>query len=228
MSSSQKNPTPPAEKIIRGGAVLDHVEVVRRGAEAEIRRGTWKGRKVMVKSRVVKGYRHPGLDASLRTSRTKNEARLMQEARRLGVPTPIIYDIDVQEAEMVMEEIEGERVKDALLRVGDEEADRICEEIGRLVALMHEAGMTHGDLTSSNMILMGGRIWFIDFSLGGRNAEFEEMGVDLHLLKEAFQSAHSERAHEFDVVLRSYSKHFPEAKRVVAKIKDIEERGRYT
>ena len=54
------------------------------------------------------------------------------------------------------------------------------------------------------------------------------VGVDLHLLKEAFQSAHSERVHKFDVVLGSYSKHFPESRRVVAKIKDIEERGRYT
>ena len=228
MGSSGRLRRAPAEKIISDGAVLGHVEVVRRGAEAEIRRGLWKGRRVMVKSRVVKGYRHPGLDAGLRASRTRNEARLMQEARRLGVPTPIIYDIDVQEAEMVLEEIEGERVKDALLRADDEEADRICAEIGRLVALMHKAGMVHGDLTTSNMILKDGRIWFIDFSLGGRNAEFEEMGVDLHLLKEAFQSAHSERAHKFDVVLRSYSKHFPEAKKVVAKIKDIEERGRYT
>ena len=204
------------------------MEVVRRGAEAEIRRGTWKGRRVMVKSRVVKGYRHPGLDSSLRVSRTRNEARLMQEARRCGVPTPIIYDIDIQGAEMVMEEIEGQRVKDALLEVDDAEADRICEEIGRLVALMHRAGMVHGDLTTSNMIIKNGKIWFIDFSLGGRNAEIEEMGVDLHLLKEAFSSAHSEREHKFDVVLRSYSQHFPDAKRVVAKIKDIEERGRYT
>jgi Kae1-associated kinase Bud32 len=204
------------------------VEVVRRGAEAEIRRGVWKGRKVMVKSRVVKGYRHPELDSSLRASRTRNEARLMQEARRCGVPTPVIYDIDVQEAEMVLEEIDGERVKDALLKADDEEADRICEEIGRLVALMHRSGMTHGDLTTSNMILRDGKIWFIDFSLGGRNAELEDMGVDLHLLKEAFQSAHSERAHKFEVVQRSYSEHYAEAKKVVAKIKDIEERGRYT
>lgn len=217
-----------AEKVISGGAFPAHVEVVRRGAEAEIRRSVWKGRRVMVKSRVVKGYRQPDLDASLRASRTRNEARLMQEARRCGVPTPIIYDIDVQNAEMVMEEIEGRRVKDALMEADDEGADRICEEIGRLTALLHQAGMTHGDLTTSNMILKEGRIWFIDFSLGGRNAEVEEMGVDLHLLKEAFQSAHSERAQKFDVVLLSYSKHFPDAKRVVAKIRQIEERGRYT
>ena len=152
----------------------------------------------------------------------------MQEARRIGVPTPIIYDIDVQNAEMVMEEIEGCRVKDALMDASEAEADRICEEIGRLAALLHQAGMTHGDLTTSNMILRDDRIWLIDFSLGGRNAEIEDMGVDLHLLKEAFQSAHSERIQKFEVVLRSYSRHFPEAKKVVAKIRQIEERGRYT
>lgn len=182
----------------------------------------------MMKSRVVKAYRHPSLDESLRASRTRNEARLMQEARRHGVPTPIIYDIDLAKAELVMEEIEGERVKDALIGAGEEEAEAVCREIGRLVALLHRAGIAHGDLTTSNMILRGGRIWLIDFSLGGRNAEPEEMGVDLHLLKEAFQSAHSERFRLFDVVLRSYSAHNPNAKLVLAKIKEIEGRGRYT
>jgi len=216
------------EKIIIEKVVLAPVDVVRRGAEAEIRLGTWKGRKVVIKSRVVKGYRNADLDASLRVWRTKNETRLIQEARKHGVPTPIIYDIDLQNAEIVMEEIEGRRVKDALMQASDEEADRICEEIGRLTALLHKGGIVHGDLTTSNMILKDGRIWFIDFSLGGRNAEIEEMGVDMHLLKEAFQSAHSERFAKFEVVLGSYDKHFPKARLVVDKIKEIEERGRYT
>ena len=204
------------------------MELFRRGAEAEIRRGVWKGRKVVVKSRVVKGYRNPELDASLRNSRTKNEARLIQEARKHGVPTPIIYDIDLQSAEIVMEEIEGQRVKDALNSVDRAEAEVICGEIGRLAALLHRAGMVHGDLTTSNMILKQGRIWLIDFSLGSRNAEIEEMGVDMHLLKEAFHSAHSERFDLFEVVLASYAEHFPSAKAVVTKIKNIEDRGRYT
>jgi len=204
------------------------VEVYRRGAEAEIRRGMWKGRKAIIKSRVVKGYRHPQLDASLRGTRTKNEARLIQEARKHGIPTPIIYDIDLQSAEIVMEEIEGQRVKDALNSSELTEAESICREIGRLAAMMHRGGIVHGDLTTSNMILKEGRIWFIDFSLGGRNAEIEEMGVDMHLLKEAFQSGHSERFALFEVVMASYSEHFPNAIAVSAKIKDIEDRGRYT
>ena len=120
------------------------MEVIRRGAEAEIGRDVWMGRKVIVKSRVTKGYRHPELDLSLRVTRTKNEARLIQDARRHGVPTPIIYDIDLKNGTIVMEEIEGERVKDVLDSSEEDTCRTICTEIGRLVALLHKATLTHG------------------------------------------------------------------------------------
>lgn len=204
------------------------MDVIRRGAEAEIRQGKWHGRDVIVKSRVPKGYRHPDLDGALRSSRTKNEARLIQEARRLGVPTPIIYDVDVVGAEIVMQEIKGPRVKDLLDGSDDATRRHLCSEMGRMVALLHKGGITHGDLTTSNMIFEDGRIWFIDFSLGTKNADVEEMGVDLHLLKEAFQSAHSSFLACYDVVLGSYKKEFSRGEEVLRKIKQIEDRGRYT
>ncbi len=204
------------------------MEVIRRGAEAEIGRDVWMGRKVIIKSRVAKGYRHPELDASLRVSRTKNEARLIQDARRHGVPTPIIYDIDLKNGKIVMEEIEGERVKDILDTTDEENCRAVCKEIGRLVALLHKASITHGDLTTSNMIIRDGKIWFIDLSLGSRNAMIEEMGVDLHLLKEAFQSAHSKILPMYDVILASYRSNFERGNEVLKKIKEIEDRGRYT
>jgi Kae1-associated kinase Bud32 len=204
------------------------VEVIRRGAEAEIGRDVWMGRKVIIKSRVTKSYRHPELDNSLRVSRTKNEARLIQDARRHGVPTPIIYDIDLKNGKIVMEEIEGERVKDVLDSADEEVCRSICNEIGRLVALLHKAAITHGDLTTSNMIMRDGKIWFIDLSLGTRNAMIEDMGVDLHLLKEAFQSAHSMILPMYDVILDSYRSNYERGNEVLRKIKEIEDRGRYT
>jgi len=204
------------------------VEVIRRGAEAEIRIGTWMGRKVIVKSRVPKNYRHQELDKSLRSSRTKNEARLIQEARNRGVPTPIIYDIDLDEAEIVMEEIRGERVKDVLGRTDPASVEKICDEIGRLTAVLHRNGIVHGDLTTSNMIMRDGRIWLIDFSLGGRKAAIEEMGVDLHLVKQAFLSAHSEIFDSFQIVLDSYRRNFDGADAVIDRVREIEGRGRYT
>jgi Kae1-associated kinase Bud32 len=204
------------------------VRVIRRGAEAEIRKGVWMGRDVIFKCRVPKGYRHPDLDATLRISRTKNEARLIQEARRLGVPTPIIYDIDTTEAILMMQEIKGPRVKDLLDSSGPDVRRAVCEEVGRCVGLLHKGGIAHGDLTTSNMIWSEDRVWFIDFSLGSKNAELEELGVDLHLLNEAFQSAHSHILDCYGTIVSAYRSTFPRAADVLRKVKQIEERGRYT
>ena len=167
------------------------------------------GRDVIFKSRVPKGYRHPDLDASLRISRTKNEARLIQEARRLGVPTPVIYDIDTTEATLMMQEIKGPRVKDLLDASGPDAEGKVCEEVGRCVGLLHKGGIAHGDLTTSNMIWSEDRVWFIDFSLGSKNAELEELGVDLHLLNEAFQSAHSHILDCYGTIIERIQVHLP-------------------
>ncbi len=186
------------------------------------------GRSVLVKHRVPKGYRLPELDLEIRSQRTRSEARLLREARALGVPTPIVYDVDLVRAELVMQEIHGRRVKDLLDVMGDAEVRNICREIGRLVALLHGGGMVHGDLTTSNMLHDGARIWFIDLSLGFRNAELEDMGVDLHLLRRAFQSAHSELMDIFPEVLRSYQLHAPDGLKAIERMGEIESRGRYT
>lgn len=201
--------------------------IIRRGAEAEIRRDVFMGRDVLVKSRVPKSYRHPALDQSLRAHRTRVEARLIQEARSCGVPTPIVYDIDTVNAEIWMQEIVGPRAKDALMNASPEEVRKISEEIGRMVARLHAHGMTHGDLTTSNMILRDGKVFFIDLSLGSKAASLEEMGVDLHLLREAFQSAHSDMMYAYDIITETYVREYAGGKEVLAKVKDIEERGRY-
>ena len=204
------------------------MEIVRRGAEAEIRRGTWLGRDVIVKSRVPKSYRLPELDRSLRNARTRNEARLIHEAREAGVPTPIIYDIDPVNAEITMELIDGPRVKDELEASSPERVEELLREIGRSIAYLHRRGIVHGDLTTSNMIMSKGRMWFIDFSLGSRSASVEEMGVDIHLLKEAFQSAHPELLDQFPLILESYKKNYERGEEIVRKAKEIGHRGRYT
>ena len=145
----------------------------------------------------------------------RTRSRLIQDARRHGVPTPIIYDIDLKNGKIIMQEIEGERVKDVLDSTDEENRRAICTEIGRLVALLHKAAITHGDLTTSNMIIRDGKIWFIDLSLGTRNAMIEDMGVDLHLLKEAFQSAHSKILPMYDVIIASYCSNFERGNEVL-------------
>jgi TP53 regulating kinase-like protein len=203
------------------------VGVIRRGAEAEIRLGEFLGRDTVIKSRIPKRYRLKELDLVLRAQRTRNEAKLIQEARRCGVPTPIIYDVDLGTAEIVMERITGRRVKDVLSE-NPELIGPLCKEIGRLVALLHSNGIVHGDLTTSNMIYRDGKIWMIDFSLGSRSAEMEDIGVDVHLLKRAFMSAHSEIFDRFGEVIDSYCNNFAGCREALRKLEEIESRGRYT
>ena len=52
--------------------------------------------------------------------------------------------------------------------------------------------------------------------------------MDLHLLSEAFESTHSEILDMFNFVLEGYKNEYEEADKVIAKVKDIEKRGRYT
>ena len=198
------------------------------GAEAKLDSSKWLDRDVVFKQRVVKGYRHPSLDKSLQTFRVKNEVRLMLEARKAGIAVPIIYSVDLPENRIVMEEVPGVRVKDALEDFPKECAREICVKIGEIAAKLHSHDIVHGDLTTSNMLLDGDRIVLIDFSLGSKSSELEDKGVDMHLLEEAFHSAHYRRADLYETVKNSYVKTYPGGAEVLKKVKEIEKRGRYT
>lgn len=202
--------------------------VHRVGAEAKLDSATWMDRSVVLKQRVVKSYRHPTLDRSLQTFRIKNEVRLMLEARRAGVPVPIIYSVDLADSRIVMEEIPGMRVKDALENLPSGKAEEVCRKIGALAARLHANDIVHGDLTTSNMLLDDDRVVVIDFSLGSKTSELEDKGVDMHLLEEAFHSAHYRRSELYEAVKESYVRAYPAGAAVLKKVKEIEKRGRYT
>ena len=204
------------------------MELIKRGAEAEIYVSQLRGKKVVVKRRVPKSYRLPQIDKRLREARTKLEAKLISEARRYGVSTPIIYDVDISENQIIMDYIEGVRIKEKLQQVDDDSQKSLCTKIGKSLGKLHKNHLIHGDLTTSNMILKEDKIYFIDFSLGGKSKEIESKGVDLHLLSEAFESTHSEIFDKFEYVLEGYKAEYNEAEDVIKKVKEIEKRGRYT
>lgn len=201
-------------------------QVVKRGAEATITEGEWHGRSVIVKERVPKKYRIQSLDNMLRRTRTKREAALMAEARQCGIPTPVIFDVDVVSSTIVMENIRGELAKD-VLQTG-QERNAVAREIGVLVGRLHANNIVHGDLTTSNMLIKDEKIYFIDFGLGERSQEPEKKGVDLHLLKEALDSAHSEFLDLFGHVSAGYISEYDNGKEILAIVEDIEKRGRYS
>jgi TP53 regulating kinase-like protein len=203
----------------------------KKGAEANLYLTDWHGKKAVVKLRIPKKYRPEALDSRIRTYRTVHEPQLIHEAKAVGVPTPLIYVVNVPEAAITMEYIEGKQVKQVLNNVPKDERKDLCVRIGELVGRLHCEGLIHGDLTTSNMILNPfGRIFFVDFGLGEKNIEVEAKGVDLHLLKRALQSTHFAFWEEcFQNVLCGYSNVLGqvEAEKVYQKIREIERRGRY-
>jgi len=185
---------------------------------------------VVVKERVAKKYRIPQIDAALRESRTVLEAKLLSDAKRAGVPTPPIYLVDRKNTRIVMRFIEGKQIKRMLEKIHWKRRREICTKIGRLVARLHKAGMVHGDLTTSNMILgKDGRIYFADFGLGGYDRSTEARGVDLHLLKRAVQSIHFRIADEvYRHVVSGYRREFGKgADGIITRAEEIGKRGRY-
>ncbi len=199
-----------------------------RGAEAVVSHAEFLGREAVLKTRVSKGYRHPDLDGHLRTARTRTEVRVMREARAAGVRSPVVYDTDLKEGSIVMEYVRGISVK-TILTEHPERADKICARIGEMIAKLHRNNISHGDLTTSNMILGDdGEMYLIDFSLGDTRVDLEAMGVDLHLMERAFTSAHSDIEGAYDIIIDSYRKHMPDADKVLARVEDIKSRARYT
>lgn len=198
------------------------------GAEAYVVPTSFLGRSALEKIRLAKSYRIAELDSRIRTARTRSEARMMHEARKAGVRTPCIYDLDLSRCTIVMERIEGETVKEYLDGHPDEVED-VCREVGRTVAKMHSAGICHGDLTTSNMIREpSGRICLIDMSMGHTRAELEDIGIDLRLLERAFSSAHVDLPAAFDALMDEYYGQVDDPKAVSRKLEDIRNRGRYT
>ena len=198
------------------------------GAEAEVEETEFLGRPAMVKIRPPKGYRLPELDAHIRSTRTRSEARIMHEARLASVRTPCIYDLDLKRGAIVMERMPGTTVK-AHLDSHPEDAGKVCREIGRTVARLHTAGITHGDLTTSNMILLpDGGICLLDMSMGKTRSELEDIGVDLRLLERAFSSAHVGLEEAFSELMDEYYANTSNPDAVRKRVEDIRNRGRYT
>ena len=202
--------------------------ILYRGAEAQIQLSTYMGFKVVEKRRIKKSYRIKNIDDRLISFRTKEEAKLMTEARLHGISVPIIYDVNLEAGVITMEFLDGDRIKDILNNLDEKERIRICKKIGESIARFHSNDIIHGDITTSNMILLDDRVHFIDFGLGEKNSEIEAKGVDLHVLMEALESTHSKYANCFDYVLDGYKKEFKgDANIVVKKIEEIVKRGRY-
>lgn len=85
----------------------------------------------------------------------------MAKARRLGVSTPALYAVDPLLHTLTLEYVEGPSVKDVFLDFGlqgvvEERMNDIAMQIGSAIGKLHDGGLVHGDLTTSNMLIRNG------------------------------------------------------------------------
>ncbi len=95
--------------------------LLKKGAEARVYLADWNERQVVIKVRIPKKYRPEALDKQIRSYRTVHEPQLMHEAKAAGVPTPLIYMVNVPEASIIMEYVKGPQIKQLLNEVQEKE-----------------------------------------------------------------------------------------------------------
>ena len=185
-----------------------------------------------MKTRLPKAYRVDSLDTSIRLARTSREAHLLHDSKRAGVPTPTVYHVDTATCTIVMEYVQGPRLKEAFAETSQLDLSRTCKLVGSLIGRLHSGGIVHGDLTTSNMILRDGKkLFFIDFGLSDYSRELEARGVDLLLMSRAFKSTHyALYSKAFRAVIDGYREvaGSHETQLIVGKMHEIATRGRYS
>jgi len=201
------------------------------GAEARVTSGLWLGIPAVLKSRRRRGYRHMELDARLTKSRITVEAKVLSRLQITQFSAPRLLQINHEEGWMVLSKLGGNPIYESL--VGDSIGEDYMFKIGEKIRELHELGLSHGDLTTHNIMIDGtGKISLLDFGLSRISAELEHMGQDLQVLNECLSASHSELEKGIEDVLIGYSEssstespYSPES--VISRFNQIRNRVRY-
>ena len=196
-------------------AVLVEETILSQGAEAKVYISTFHGKKCVIKERFVKKYRVQELDTKLTKQRMLNESRNLAKLYKIGVNTPYVLFVDLITRKIYMQYIENSVMMKNILRKIYENSDfsvkfnilleKIVEFLARDLAKIHNNNVIHGDLTSSNLLMMYDQsenpeediintndfhcLFFIDFGLSFVSQHNEDKAVDLYVLRRAMVSS---------------------------------------
>jgi TP53 regulating kinase and related kinases len=217
------------------------MKLIAQGAEAKI----FLSNKFIIKDRISKSYRIKELDDKIRKRRTRAEGKLLEKAGKI-VSIPKVIDVFEPKTQIKMEFVDGKKLSEHLDTFPLKEQKQIAQKMGETISKIHDEGIIHGDLTTSNMILKEdkiikhdsnskeglikgnfGSLYLIDFGLGYISHKHEDKAVDLHVLKQALEAKHfTHWENLWKQVEKSYKK-AKDSKVILERLKAVEKRGRY-
>jgi TP53 regulating kinase-like protein len=202
------------------------MKLIKKGAEADLYQTKWQNSNAILKIRKIKTYRNSSLDLKIRKHRTIKESQMLSLVKSFGIPTPLVYFVNLDQTSITMQEIPGKPVHD----LPESKITKLSNDIGKLVGTLHKNGVMHGDLTTSNFILHRNIVFVIDFGLSQTSIKPEDHAVDLRLIKEILNSAHAKiMVSSWKNFLNGYKSIVGHAyyTKITKLVSDIESRGRY-
>lgn len=227
------------------------------GAESKIYFGTHSNNRCVIKHRFSKKYRHPILDKKLTKERTKRERRMIEKiksrSKELAFYMPKVVWSD--DSTILMTEVTDCETLYKCIEREPNQALKYAPLIGQCVAELHNLGIVHGDLTTSNLLLspkiqhqdkeMPSKkvksdnlqesfiVVPIDFGLSTGSAHPEERAVDLYVLERALLSTHFSDKTFFNYVLDTYISCIDEKTcepsgkhKIIERLQEVRARGR--
>lgn len=234
--------------------MCEDLKILKQGAEAKLYICNYLGKPTLIKERFEKKYRQPELDVSITKERIKNEARAIVRCKAADVKTPALYLVDFERRRIYMQHfMHSITVKDFIINIftkhlqygsgdGPNSLDKLARLIGQTVRKLHENNIIHGDLTTSNMLLVDKNsnsddsnwldvdnveLVMIDFGLSSFDTSAEDKGVDLYVLERALISTHNDYPEIFSKILEAYKNYSKNnIKEIISKFEEVRARGR--
>lgn len=228
-------------KLITYLMKMEGFELIKQGAESRLHKGLYLGMPTLIKERFEKRYRHPTLDYILMKERIKAETRAILKCKAVGIRTPTLYLVDLRRRSIFMEYFEHSvTAKVFIFKANESLIEKLSSNIGNILGKMHSNNIVHGDLTTSNILVVNKRksdefymnyedlyLVFIDFGLSRTDSSAEDKAVDLYVLERAILSTHTTNCNIFSNILAAYQKEYKKgSKEVLNRLEEVRARGR--
>ncbi|WP_243666846.1 AarF/UbiB family protein [Vulcanisaeta sp. JCM 16159] len=123
----------------------------------------------------------------------------------MGIPVPRIYDVDLVSMRIRMEYLNG--IPLVKLLVDNEKTNDVIinyvRTMGNYVGILHRNGVVHGDPTPANALIVGDRLYLIDFGLSevlGRTPTAQDvrilykLALDLNVALRSFEALRKDQS----------------------------------